>query len=188
MSTIVPPSRPEALVTLARQWLEEHGVTARPALVARRGYYRDSMGEPGKNDLNLYDDAIALVTASGVMTFNANTDPSRQRPGMATLAPGLWRYELGTHNRTKAKHLQYEALIQAAPVVVHRHGQEPPEDRGWFGINIHRGGEHTTGSAGCLTIPPRQWEAFIGAVKLAMQRAGARTIPLLLLAREDVPS
>src|SRR5205085_158905 len=68
-----------------------------PYLVGRRGYYRDTMGAKGANDIGVYDDAIALVTPNAVLAFNANTDPSRHRPAMATLCVGSWRYQLGIH-------------------------------------------------------------------------------------------
>jgi hypothetical protein len=107
----------------------------RAVILGRRGYYRDTMGEKGKNDRAIYDDAIALFSPSAYVTFNANTDPSQFRAGIASLEEGVWLYRLGLHGVNKAEkkraaggnaHLPlerfgaYEALVQAAPVSVTR--------------------------------------------------------------------
>lgn len=179
---IVPSDRPGLARSFARQLLAAAGVDG-PALVGRRAYYRDTMGEPGKNDRGIYDDAIALVTPTAFATFNANTDPSRFSPGIAVLKPGVWRYKIGTHNISKPPQYRYKALVQAGPVTVVRDGRG--EDTGWFGINIHRGGRTTTGSLGCQTIHPAQWDAFIALVEGELVRHGIITIPYLLTERPD---
>ena len=154
-----------------------------PFLVGRRGYYGDSMGEQGANDCNVYDDALWIVQEDSCVGFNANCDPGKHRPGMANLKVGRWRYRIGIHNQSKdpVTHPHYEALVQAAPVVVLRDDQG--EDRGLFGINIHRGGHTVTSSEGCQTIPPEQWEQFIHDVKVAMSRYGAMELSYILTSR-----
>src|SRR5690606_11274540 len=132
----------------------------------------NSMGVPGKNDRGIYDDAIFVLTPTGYYTFNGNTDPSRyragyglgSRKGMACLKAGIHRYKIGTHNPSKSPASRYKALVQAEPVTVIRDGNPPYEHTGWHGINIHRGGDKTTSSLGCQTIPPSQWPAFIRIV------------------------
>jgi lysozyme len=148
-----------------------YGVTA-PFLLGVRGF-----GE-AENRINVYDDAIAIVDSNRIITFNANTDPSIEKYGEATLAPGVWSYRLGTHH---GKVESYEALIQAGPVTVFR--DEIGNDSGFFGINIHKGGVHTTGSEGCQTIPPDQWEQFISSVKTTMSATGLVIIKYLLTER-----
>lgn len=182
MSAILPPARPEIARTTASAWLAHHG--AEPlALIGRRAYYRDTMGVPGRNDLDIYDDAIVLLTPSRCLTFNANTDPSKLHPGVAVLAPGMYLYRVGTHNITKAVHLRYEALVQASAVTVRRHERAP--ETGWFGINIHRGSLRTTSSLGCQTIHPSQWPQFMAAVKDALAEVGRSVIPYVLTERDD---
>lgn len=180
-TSIVPRERPEMdrlrALALIGPALDRCGI----AVLGRRGYYRDTMGKPGKNDIGMYDDAIMVVTPTEYRTFNANTDPSVSRDGIATLVPGTYLYQLGTHNRTKAKARQYEALIQAGEVV--KKVQGGGAERGWFGINIHRGGENGTSSEGCQTIHPDQWEEFIGLVKGEMTKYGVKVIPYVLSER-----
>lgn len=203
-SPIAPPALPDATPATVRAWLSASGASLdAPALVARRGYYRDTMGQVGANDRNLYDDALWLVSPTAFVAFNANTDPSRsvrEAPlGLACLEPGVWTYKVGKHRN------QYRALVQADAVVVHRHGteawpvgQDPKRPdwghhlgggkwRGWFGINVHRGGVRTTSSLGCQTIPAEQWPAFMPHVDAELRRYARATLPLVLVAREDAP-
>ena len=154
-----------------------------PFLVGRRGYARDSMGTVGVNDRGIFDDAICLVVGSVVVNFNANTDPSVSRSGIAELVPGVWRYALGIHGLSKPVEKRYPALVLAAPVTVRRDGGG--ESTGYFGINVHRGGVHETTSEGCQTIHRPQWAEFFARVKTAMQEANATTVPYILTARAD---
>jgi hypothetical protein len=138
-----------------------------PLVVAGlRGYFAQQ-GNVG-NRRNVYDDALCLY-APGIglfEAFNGNTDPSKLQPGsgtgtgkgMATLNPGVWyAYRFDKHGGQTP----YEAICQrAAPVTVTRDGEPPYADTGRFGINIHRGGNFTTSSEGCQTVPPAQWPEF----------------------------
>lgn len=149
-------------------------------IIGVRGFFA-AMGSTPGNDRNIYDDAIFLYAPSlGICAgYNGNTDPSKYRPGygfddktkgMATLMPGAWPvYRFALHRN------QYEALCQkAGTVTVTRDGNPPYADTGYFGINIHKGGNFTsTGSEGCQTIYGGQWEEFIGtAHRAALQLFG----------------
>lgn len=165
-------TRDEVLALVARRHIDfsPEAALAEAGLlvVGIRGYYRDGMGAPGRNDRGIYDDALFLILpGGGMLASNANTDPSRVRKGvgfgaskgMARLNPGVWPvYRFDKHRG------QYEALCQrAGHVTVTRDGVDGDyEQTGDFGINIHKGGVTTTGSEGCQTIPPDQWEQFIG--------------------------
>ncbi len=152
-------------------------------LVGVRGYYEQSMGSPLGNDRGLYDDAIFIMSRADFRAFNANTDPSRVRKGygfgakkgMAVLQPGVWQYKIGLHKGL------YRALRQAGPVMVKRDGEPAYLDRGWFGINIHKGGRNTTSSLGCQTLPPAQWEEFITTVSALTDRHHQKIIPYILI-------
>jgi lysozyme len=147
-------------------------------LVGIRGYYSETFA-PGGNNINVYDDAMFLISKYGYYPFNANTDPSIRRPRVARLKAGVWQYKLGIHNLNKAKSRQYPALVQAAPVTISRQGSD--EETGWFGINIHKGSNTTTSSLGCQTIPPPQWSGFFELVRMEMKRAGVKQIPYVLI-------
>lgn len=158
-------------------------------LVGIRGYYRDTMGAPGRNDRGIYDDAIVLITQNVAASFNANVDPSlsgknrKIGKGYASLKPGVWRYKIGLHGINRGN--PYKALVQAGPVTVLRDGG--PEETGWFGINIHKGGYSTTSSEGCQTLPLAQWPAFIALVESEMKRNNAKTISYVLThPRKDI--
>jgi hypothetical protein len=85
---------------------------------------------------------------------------------------------------------KYLALCQrAGPVTVTRDGDPPYPDQGYFGINIHRGGYGTTGSEGCQTILPDQWDSFIALAVDQAKRYHGRTwkaavIPYVLVERQ----
>jgi hypothetical protein len=129
------------------------------------------MGHDG-NDLNVYDDAWALVLPDAFETFNANTDPEkRDKQGMATLQPGIWLMREVTHHPGTPK--AHQCLGQAAPVLVHRYQTESYKAgavhetwgkcegsglwRGMFNIQCHCGFYNQTGSEGCQTCHPDQY-------------------------------
>lgn len=175
---MIPSSRPQQKREVTERLLLEAGVTDKVALVGIRGYYRDSMGEKGKNDRGIYDDAIFVISPDCYVTFNANTDPSRFRKGIATLIPGVHRYRKGNHGISRGP--GYPALRPATK------GEMLPVIRDGIGndmgvaINIHKGGRGTTSSEGCQTLPPSQWDSFINLVYEQMDRFGQKTIPYLL--------
>lgn len=144
------------------------------ALVGIRGYYLDSMGRPGVNDRGIYDDAIFLITPTKLFSFPANTDPSVFRPGIATMQPGVHRYRKGKH---KARYWALRLVGETVPVT--RDGQTGTKTG--VALNIHKGGFRTTGSEGCQTIYPQFWDEFIELVYDAMDGAGMKTIPYVLV-------
>lgn len=185
---MMPPHRPQKTWDQLKAILDEFGYQlTEPIIFGHRGYYLDDMGVPGKNDRAIYDDACFLMTPNRQSAnYNFNTDPSRFRmgfgtdedtKGMAKLNCGIWTYMIGPHKG-------YEALVQADKVTVTRDGKPPYEDSGWFGINIHRGGDGTTSSLGCQTIPPSQWSDFIMTVKQYMKQAGIKRIKYVLIERQ----
>lgn len=147
-------------------------------LVGVRGFFSTTFSPPG-NNIRVYDDAIFLITPTACVSWNANTDPSVSRSGVAVLKTGVWEYKAGIHGLSKPKDKQYMAFVQAAPVTVHRENQG--DDTGYFGINIHKGGYGTTSSLGCQTIYPDQWTAMRTLVYSEMKRHGATTIPYVLV-------
>lgn len=184
----VPHTRPEMDRAAAESLLRAlHVDLERPALLGRRGYYRDTMGVSGVNDIGIYDDAIMLISPASYVTFNANCDPTRIHAGVATLKTGVWRYRIGTHGLSRPIAQRYEALVQAADVTVVRapdaRHPERWEETGRFGINIHRGGINTTSSEGCQTIVAPQYAGFLELVRMELERFRATEIPYALTER-----
>lgn len=173
MPVAVPNAKPRLSSTELRKMIAPYAIdrTAHPVIVIGiRGYYLNSLGKAGVNDRNIYDDAIFIDAPQVTASYNANTDPAFFRKGkgkgstkgMATLKPGLWMaHKFGLHNNN------YLALVQRlGPVTVIRDGDPDYEDTGRnFGINIHRGSYNSTGSEGCQTIYPAQWDSFINLAK-----------------------
>lgn len=145
------------------------------ALVGIRGF----RSPPGHNLIGSYDDRIFICAPDLALDFEANTDPSKLKPEEATLKPGLYMYKLGIHGLSRPAARRYPALVQACPVTVLRQGGG--EARGFFGLNIHRGGYTTTGSEGCQTIFPDQWTEFFKTVKDLLIKYDQAVIPYLLV-------
>lgn len=178
-----PASRPKATRAEVMGMIAPSGFKSNDKvfLVGIRGYYLNSMGKPGVNDLGIYDDAIFLVTPDSCYSFNANVDPSRQFPGVATLIPGVHRYKPGNHGISKPGG-GYPAFRPATPdesLPVTRYGKT-----GIFkgiAINVHKGGYKTTSSEGCQTIWPDQWLEFYRLTRDAMQKEGQKEIDYILI-------
>ena len=180
---MLPPSRPQQAKSKTQALLTKARVDDAVALVGIRGYYRDSMGVPGENDRGIYDDAIFLVSQNAYAAFNANTDPSVRRAGIAVLKPGVHRYRKGKHGLSKPGG-GYPALRPANPAEELPVTRDETGDSMGIAINIHKGGYRTTSSEGCQTIYPSQWESFISLLYSEMDRAGQKTIPYLLVEEE----
>ena len=186
---MIPKNRPQQKRIDTERQLKSAGVSDPVCLVGIRGYYRDSMGAKGKNDVGLFDDAIILISPNAHIAWNANVDPTRLgwnpkvRKPMAQLKAGVYRYKIGKHGLRTGN--PYTALVQAGPVTVHRGGKE---ETGFFGINIHAAGR-TTSSEGCQTVPRAggQWDSLIATVQSEMKRNNAKTLSYVLThPRKDI--
>lgn len=180
-----PKSKPQITRQRVDALLKRHSIDLTKVgcvLIGVRGYYRDSMGKKGKNDIGVYDDAFIWVDATDMATFNGNTDPSRYYQRVATLVAALYWYKKGLHGVSRGN--PYPAFRQAGPVRVRRFQakdgsfkEEPLGDT----INIHRGGANTTSSAGCQTVPPDQWGAFKAYGDMLIARHKLARFPYLLV-------
>jgi lysozyme len=175
---MVPNSRPQQSKEKTLAMVIKARIEDRVALVGIRGYYSETF-QPSGNQRNVYDDAIILLSPSVHATFNANTDPSTFRKGIAVLKTGVHRFRKGNHGISRPDG-GYPALRPAnakeeLPVTRDKDG-----DSMGIAINIHRGGYNSTSSEGCQTIYPSQWNGFINLVYSEMSRYNQKTIPYLL--------
>jgi lysozyme len=181
---ILPPSRPKLTESQARAMLKRAGVTDAVAVLAIPGYYARTMGPTPGNDRGIYDDAMFIVTPTAFVSFNANTDPSIFRPGIATLVPGVHRYRPGRHGISRdrpGRIVSYPAFRPATKgeqLPVTRDGVVNP--RPGVAINIHRGSRNGTSSEGCQTLPPDQWDAFHALLTAELKKHGQKTFPYAL--------
>lgn len=186
-----PKSKPQAARDLVlRHALEQYkkfrnsSVLPSTFLVGIRGYYFRTMGSPTKNDRNIYDDAIFVVSDNVFASFNANTDPSPFRSGVATLLPGVYPYRMGNHGISRPGG-GYPAFRPATPheaLPVSRDGDvRVPNPKMGIALNIHKGGYNTTSSLGCQTIYPTQWAAFYELTKGEMLRSKIKNIDYILI-------
>ncbi len=172
----VPNSKPKLSAVEVDKILEAKGVNRKKypvCVLAVRGYYLDTMGEKGKNDRGVFDDAAFILTPTLFASVNWNVDPSSYRKGkgtgsgkgMASLKVGGYPYQIGKH---KGKG---PAGVQVGPVTVIRDGINGNyEDTGMFGINHHWGSNSGTSSAGCQTAPAAQWPSYINPIVAELKR------------------
>lgn len=187
---ITLPNKPQISKEKIIQFLKDKEIDLNDhpmLIIGIRGYFLNSQGVKEKNDRGIYDDALIILTPNVYATFNANVDPSVQYlKGRAVLKKGFYLvHKFDIHG---GKNSQYPAICQRlANVTVTRDGQG--EQTGMFGINIHKGGNTTTSSEGCQTLPPSQWDAFYQLAKSEWVRAygnewNKKVVPYLLLDNE----
>lgn len=179
--TILPPSRPKLTEAQARAMLKKAGVTDAVAVLAIPGYYAKTMGPTPGNDRGIYDDAMFIVTPTAFAAFNANTDPSIRRPGIATLVPGVHRFRKGNHgiSRPGGGYPAFRPATRGEQLPVTRDGVVNP--RPGVAINIHRGSRNGTSSEGCQTLPPDQWDAFYALLTGELKKHGQKDFAYALL-------
>lgn len=182
---IVPNSRPKMSKEDVLKELAAFNLDAYPVKVLGiRGYYKQTMGNPLKNDRGIYDDAMFIVAPDMFASFNANTDPSISRTGIATLvAPQIVLYKVGIHGISGKNPRQ--AFRQASfGISVTRDDKEgafKDSAKSPFWIDIHDGGNNTTSSEGCQTIVKSQWTAFNESLKLQLKINKQTIFPYALI-------
>ena len=179
---MTPNSRPKATRSQIEKLAKKAagGSLPRVFLVGIRGYYSETFA-PSGNNRGVYDDALFIVGPETFTAFNANTDPSAFRKNVATLVPGVHPYRPGNHgiSRPGGGYPAFRPATKNEELPVTRDGVAVP----WPGvaINIHRGGNTTTSSEGCQTVPPKQWDLFHGLLTKELKAAGQKTFPYILL-------
>ncbi|MGO6788731.1 lysozyme [Rhizobium ruizarguesonis] len=195
-SRLLPLNRPKQLAQLTRNafvkfldLVPPSGRNDAVAVLAVRGYYLNSMGKEAANDRGVYDDAIFVIEPGEVHNFNGNTDPGRFGRGIARLkSHQAIRYRPGLHGFSR-KDGPYPAFRQDSDCTVIRDdiGDDTDNVGHRFWINLHRGGNTTTSSLGCQTIPPHQWNEFKALVDTLLKKYGQETFYYLLIDEQDLP-
>ncbi len=180
--SIVPPSKPkmtkEEVLSLVKSIYPEF-VIPDFFIVGVRGYYKKTMGDPTKNDRMIYDDAMFLVGKDYFASFNANTDPSTFKKGVAVLKAGIHKYKKGKHGLSKPSG-GYPALRPAnskEELPVTRDGK----DSVGVALNQHKGRLKSPSSLGCQTIYPTQWEEYISNAYEQMDLYKMKDVDYVLL-------
>lgn len=178
---MIPPSTPKLALDKVTKLIAKAKITDSVVLVGIRGYYRDTMGKPGTNDRGIYDDALFIVAPTHFSAWNANTDPSAFRKGIASLVPGVHRYRPGNHgiSRPGGGYPAFRPATKDEALPVSRDGVVNPSPG--IAINIHKGSRTSTSSEGCQTVPPQQWDAFYAALKGQLKQHSQTTFPYLLV-------
>lgn len=172
--------------------------TTTPVVVAAiRGFHLD-MGAAAKNDRGIYDDAFFVICGEEMVGFPGNTDPSRYREGIAFVEGNqlIW-YKPGWHGYGKPS--GHPAFRQDSRIVVRRDGGRGPgislgdgrfrdTDRSPFWCNNHAGGDNTTSSLGCLTLPKTDiWPAYYQLIMAKLKVHNQKRFPLFLIDAPKIP-
>lgn len=186
MAQAIPNSKPKMTKEDALKELSNYPslIDFQVRVLGIRGYYKSTMGNPLKNDRGIYDDAMFIISPDMFASYNANTDPSINRAGIATLvAPQIVMYKVGTHGISGKN--PREAFRQASfGIEVVRDGKDEifkDSAQSPFWIDIHDGGQYTTSSEGCQTVCKPQWPSFKESLKDQLQRHNQKLFPYLLI-------
>ena len=185
MKKILPPARPNRTGNRVKveTVLDTFKIRKdRPALVFVRGHFLDSMGQRGKDDRNIYDDACFLYTPELFESYNANTNPSfavRNGKAYAELITGHYKFYRGLH---RGKYKALRTFPEGATLQCTRDGKPSTCSH----INIHKGSTNPRASdvvwsEGCLTIPDIQYSDWQVRLWEAMDSIGQKVIDVVLV-------
>jgi lysozyme len=165
-----------------RKWHANQGKEIGPVtVVVAPGYYSNMFGKPG-NDRGFYDDAAFVITDRTFTSFNFNSDPSAYKTGVSTVLPGIYPYRRGHHKLGKpGGHKAFRPATPGERLPVKRDGEKGRSKRDGWANNNHKGGANGTSSEGCLTVPPRQWDAYYALIDAEMSRLGVKTFNMCIL-------
>lgn len=173
---MVPSSRPKQSRPETEKILADHGIDTaeKVVILGVRGYYKDSMGKPGKNDQAMYDDALFVLAPGVHRAFNFNTDPQKAGVKKAMLATGVYKFYQGLH---KGKYNALRPFPEGVTLPCTRDGVKSMCSH----TNIHKGGFNDTFSEGCQTVYPPQYDEAIKLIYSQMKIHGQKTITYLLI-------
>lgn len=175
MSSKIPKSRPKQTRDETAAILARYGIdpSQEIALLGVRGYYSTTFGKTG-NDINVYDDALFVISPDTYKAYNFNTDPARSGKKLAMLSAGLYEFYKGKH---KGKYNALRPYPEGVRLPCTRDGVKSL----CGATNIHRGGQNDTWSEGCQTIPEPQFSEAMPLIYKQMTKYGQKTIKYALV-------
>lgn len=185
--SILPPQRPKRDRADIDAIIDFYALDkTKVSLIFIRGYYLDSMGERGKQDINLYDDAAFIVSPTLFESFNANTDPAFAKRKLAMLNLGKYQFYRGLH---RGKYKALRTHPEGGVLNCTRDGIPSACSH----INIHKGGMSNgsagvTWSEGCLTIPSIQYEEWRARLWAEMDKCGQKILDVVLVENRQTPN
>ena len=169
-------------------------------VLAVRGYRFETMGNPERNDVGIWDDAFFLCSKNGYWPENANTDPSRLgwneavgKPYMM-LQPGVWEFYPGAHRGRRPAFRQADNAKVAAKLGIPHKGKfrvmrmwghndkRNSIEWGHQQVNIHPGSMNSTSSWGCLTLPYDRAPKWLQQATEELRAAKQKTLTVILVA------
>lgn len=183
MTRIIPPSRPKRDEAKLQVIKDYYAFKPRETyLIFIRGYYLNTMGEPNKDDRNIYDDALFVVGPTLNESYNCNTNPSWRRKGtrwLAELNLGVYQFYRGMH---KGRYKALRTFPEGAILSCTRNSSMATCSH----INIHKGSTNPmvhdiVWSEGCLTLPDTQYNDFQMRLWDAMDEYKQEVITAVLL-------
>lgn len=176
MGVARPKSRPKITKPEVAAILAKHGIAKidKCYLLGIRGYYKDSIGKVGQNDIDVYDDALAVISPTVFATFNFNTDPAKAGHKLAMLDAGSYDFYKGKH---KGKYDALRPYPEGVRMPCTRDGVKSM----CANTNIHKGGNTDTFSEGCQTTPPDQYSEEMKLIYGEMTRYKQATIRYTLI-------
>ena len=136
---------------------------------------------------NAYNDTIYIYVDDVLVgTYGGNSQPAGDDPlprGRGMIATGTWTYKPGIHGISKPPSRRYPAFVQAKPILVVRadgKGGWSTTETSDYSFNMHRGGNNSVSSLGCITIPPAKWDEFHRFVIETLDRLDQNTFPITI--------
>ncbi len=201
-----PKSQPQASLDTVRfvalsRWRKEGHEEPLPKVyvLAVRGYWKASVGDPTRNDVGVWDDAFFLVTPTKMLAERANTDPSKigWNPGVGKpyfmLDEGVWFFYPGAHKGVKPAFRQADNAAVAKALGIPNGGKftgvrmwgwnDPRnyKETGHQQVNIHPGGDVGTSSWACQTLPRARATAWLQAATDELKAHGQKLLPYILI-------
>jgi peptidoglycan hydrolase-like protein with peptidoglycan-binding domain len=135
-----------------------------------------------------YDDSMAVIWHDKqgnprVKEFRGNTEPSGNYDGrMGRLRTGHYSYSLSSYHGNAALRMNGDSRVDRDTNHDGNFGNDGgASSMGGASMLFHRGGVNSTGSAGCQTMPPAEFDRFMSTLQEAGLGGGNRKVGYTLV-------